>query len=1236
MQFTFVHTADWQIGKRFGAFPSEKAAVLREERLRAVDRVAEAARGAGAAAVLVAGDVFDSETVSEALIGTLLARLKAHPKLAWHLLPGNHDPARAGGVWEAVARTGLPPNVVVHTEPRTAQLAPGVVLLPAPLTAKSTSRDPTQWMDAAATPSGTLRIGLAHGSVQGFGSEGEANVPLDPARAKSAQLSYLALGDWHGTTAISERVWYSGTPEPDSFPDNEPGHALIVTIEGVGAAPKVERVATAHFTWARRRQTLESAAGLDAIEAEIARLGSAAARRLIDLKLDGMVTLAERAAIEARLAQLATQVFHLQTDLTALRAETAASDLEALGSGVLGTVAERLKGAAGGGGEDCASCRARPAQALCAGAARASGGRVVKLKAIRLKEVGRFRDPIALEGLSGGLDVLAGPNELGKSTILKAVKLALFEKHTSNKREIDALRPYAGGAPLVEVDFEIDGAPWRIRKQYLSGRAAELKDLRSGTVARGGDAETELASLLSHAGRFALLWVDQGGSLVPLAPAAGSLAAVVESEVESVADGGAARLVQQSLKAELADLVTSHAPPRPTGRYKAALDERQTLERQCEEAGRRLAGAEARLDRLQQVRDQIALASDPAAAAAQTQTAATAKRALEEARAAREKCRHAEETRRAHQERFETRKGALADLDGKLADLSKLEAAAAHDAPAIEDLKRRTSEGEAKERESRQRRDEIKAALAAAEHELQGDRGGDPFAGADAALAGRACRRGRAQDAQRGARRQRAEETLVKAARNKAGSIATIEARLSAAAPSVSIAYAPGVKGKIKVAGRALADGETLLPTRPVALAIEGIGVVTVAPGRSESAAGDEADLAAHKSALADLLRRIGVASVDEAEQRLGARREIEGSLADAGTRLKTLAPDGLERLERVHCELAAQSGAAPASARTLEAVAAAARDLIDELSAAEARLDEAVGGHAGAREAFLQLCARSEERRRQIEGYVASLGEAAVRAARREKVAALLAEAETALNKAVRDLAAWRETAPDDARFAALESTAATAEAARAGQERQLAELRRTEAGLEGELKADRADDVEAHLSELKEACALAQSRVADLAEEVAALQRLARELDAAATETRDRFAKPVIDRLAPYLDLVFPDARAHLGEGFALSALERAAGVEELASLSEGTQEQLAVLVRLGFGRLLAETGTPAPLILDDALVYADDTRIERMFAALKLGAESHQVLVLTCRERTFAGLDGNRIALRPWRQG
>ncbi len=54
-----------------------------------------------------------------------------------------------------------------------------------------------------------------------------------------------------------------------------------------------------------------------------------------------------------------------------------------------------------------------------------------------------------------------------------------------------------------------------------------------------------------------------------------------------------------------------------------------------------------------------------------------------------------------------------------------------------------------------------------------------------------------------------------------------IEARLTAAAPRVSLAYAPGAAGKVKVDGRALADGEVLQPARPITLEIAGIGVLT-------------------------------------------------------------------------------------------------------------------------------------------------------------------------------------------------------------------------------------------------------------------------------------------------------------------------------------------------------------------------------------------------------------------------
>ncbi|MBC7830773.1 MAG: metallophosphoesterase, partial [Hyphomicrobium sp.] len=350
MKFTFLHTADWQIGKRFGSFPGDTAAVLRDQRLQAVDRLAQVAIGSGCAAVLVAGDVFDAETVPGTLSGQLLARLKAYPALTWHLLPGNHDPGRAGGVWSSLVG-GLPANVQVHLEAKPAELAGGVILLPAPLMSKRTSGDPTAWMDGAPSPAGALRIGLAHGSVQGFGSAGDANVPIDPARVKSAALSYLALGDWHGTTRISDRAWYSGTPEPDGFRDNDPGNALIVRLDGA-APPAVEPVATAHFSWSSREVKVDGAEALVPVEADVARLGVAAARTLLSLQLAGTVAMTELGRIEERLGQLGPQLFHLAFDMSGITAYADVADLEALASPALSEIAQRLKAKSDQGGAE--------------------------------------------------------------------------------------------------------------------------------------------------------------------------------------------------------------------------------------------------------------------------------------------------------------------------------------------------------------------------------------------------------------------------------------------------------------------------------------------------------------------------------------------------------------------------------------------------------------------------------------------------------------------------------------------------------------------------------------------------------------------------------------------------------------------------------------------------------------------------------------------------------------------
>jgi recombinational DNA repair ATPase RecF len=79
------------------------------------------------------------------------------------------------------------------------------------------------------------------------------------------------------------------------------------------------------------------------------------------------------------------------------------------------------------------------------------------------------------------------------------------------------------------------------------------------------------------------------------------------------------------------------------------------------------------------------------------------------------------------------------------------------------------------------------------------------------------------------------------------------------------------------------------------------------------------------------------------------------------------------------------------------------------------------------------------------------------------------------------------------------------------------------------------------------------------------------------------------------------------------------------------------VAVLVRLAFASLLAEREDEAPcLILDDALVYADETRFAAMKTILQRAARDMQILVLTCRPRDYFGLDARYLRLEDCRAG
>ncbi len=344
MAFRFIHTADWQVGKPFGNFPPDAAFDLRRERVRAVERIAARARDSGADAVLVAGDAFDDNTVSNKTLAQTVEALQGFGG-TWVFLPGNHDAALTHSVWTRLRETGLPANVVIADEPVPVDRWAGrAVVLPAPLRRRREAADLTAWFDAAPSPDGAVRIGLAHGSVAGrLPEKSEAGNEIAADRAACARLGYLALGDWHGALTVAPCTHYSGTPEPDRHRDNDAGNVHLVTIPHADAPAEVERVRVGRFAWVRRDVALLDGTCSKAIEA-LEALGAEARDSVVALHLTGSVTLAERHRLDRAIEAWDARLHHLEVDDAGLRDEPTADDLDAIDTaGFVRLAVDRLR-----------------------------------------------------------------------------------------------------------------------------------------------------------------------------------------------------------------------------------------------------------------------------------------------------------------------------------------------------------------------------------------------------------------------------------------------------------------------------------------------------------------------------------------------------------------------------------------------------------------------------------------------------------------------------------------------------------------------------------------------------------------------------------------------------------------------------------------------------------------------------------------------------------------------------
>ena len=186
---------------------------------------------------------------------------------------------------------------------------------------------------------------------------------------------------------------------------------------------------------------------------------------------------------------------------------------------------------------------------------------------------------------------------------------------------------------------------------------------------------------------------------------------------------------------------------------------------------------------------------------------------------------------------------------------------------------------------------------------------------------------------------------------------------------------------------------------------------------------------------------------------------------------------------------------------------------------------------------------------------------------------------------------------------------------------------------GLKARISVAEGDGLDELIERKNRELALGEEDKGRLDREVKVLKLLLSTLREAEQKAKERYLSPVIRRIRPYLQILFPNSELILDENLRITGVMREGGYEEsFEHLSMGTQEQIAVLIRLAFAEMLVEQGHPATVILDDALVFSDDSRIRRMFDVLNHASQKVQVPVLTCREQLFDELGGSSLSLKP----
>ncbi len=874
----------------------------------------------------------------------------------------------------------------------------------------------------------------------------------------------------------------------------------------------------------------------------------------------------------------------------------------------------------------------------------------MKLRALRLHNVRRFAERgVAIEGIGDGVNVLSAANEHGKSTSFDALHALFFQPHSGTPKAVQSLRPYSGGSPLVEAEIETEAGRFRLTKQFYAGRRASVADLGSGRIVAQADEAERFIDKLVHGGSggpAGLLWVRQGITGVENRPASereeerkareGVLSSV-QGEVEALTGGRRMAQILDVCAAALGELVTATGRPKAGGAYAEALDERDRLAADEERLDAEVRELRDALDARRKVRDRLVALEEPGEQAARQQAKVRAEEALAQARAHGEKLRTAEaqaglarHTAEAARAAFDTFRRTLQ----RALELQALEATARarrdetlalqrQAAAASDDALGAVEQAEAAEQEARELLGRLDRALRAKE-------AAERLEELRARLLEAEAVHKQVEDGEAALRVMAVPHALMRDLETLETELAGLRAAEAARATTLRMDYERGAEGRLTAAGKPLPGGTEHAIHGAEQFEIAGIGTLTIRSAREHEATDDRLARTVEKQRA--LLQRLGAESLREARERkaLAAAKTIE--IETARRHLALLAPQGMADLRAEVARLQeipappTEAEANPEEAR--QALATAGERLMAARLAAREARPVREKAEAAVVDAEKALSALSAERT----VAEAALGEEEGRPDRTDELQHACETAEAAFAEAKATADALRAGAPDlDSVEATLRRTASAVEAASA----EVFSLREQLADLNGSIRTRTDGAVEEIWRETAERRSAADTLVRRFETEVAVLTRLRSALEEARTAARDLYFEPVMNELRPLMGLLFEDVSVSFNDATLLPDLLRRNGQDEPVDvLSGGMREQLAILTRLAFARLLARDGRPAPVILDDALVYSDDDRIEKMFDALHRQSRDQQIIVFSCRQRAFERLGGNPLRMTEWR--